>query len=47
MYLDLSVYLTVIPFNVAGMSLHQQTTVKRELINEIEQWQEHIADVFD
>jgi len=26
------------------MLLHQQITVKRELINQIEQWHEHIAD---
>ena len=41
---NLSVYLTVIPFDVTGILLHQQVTVKRELINQMGQWRKHITD---
>lgn len=42
--LDLSVHLTAIPFNVAEILLHQQGTVKCELLSQIEPWCKHITD---
>jgi len=46
MYLNMSVYITVISFNIAGILLHQQVTVKYELVSQIEHWRKHITDGF-